>query len=246
MTVLLVAAVGTLVGCGSDPPPPPDLVPQAAAAAIAERWSQEQMNHFKSDLPFRRPGRMRRKERSLEAGGSDGSQRQCLDDDISFDEKGTKIVTAISLQESGRGHEILLKGPYRIEVNGITDGSQPGTKQVAFRWDIDWDKAPDDLKACITQLFRIWTPKRFRLRRRRMALPPPFRWSAHLWRISGGRASTQCQDPQAGVDVGRSLLKIGNGASRVRNTTPAPGPRPRAPASEARPDGTKAIAGSRR
>src|ERR1019366_2523171 len=88
MTVLLVAAVGTLVGCGSDPPPPPDLVPQAAAAAIAERWSQEQMNHFKSDLPFRRPGRMRRKERSLEAGGSDGSQRQCLDDDISFDGEG--------------------------------------------------------------------------------------------------------------------------------------------------------------
>src|ERR1022692_753944 len=43
----------------------------------------------------------------------------------------------------------LLKGPYRIEVNGITDGSQPGTKQVAFRWDIDWDKASDDLKACI-------------------------------------------------------------------------------------------------
>ena len=64
-------------------------------------------------------------------------------------EKGSKIVTAISLKESGRGHEILLKGPYRIEVNGITDGSQPGTKQVAFRWDIDWDKAPDDLKACI-------------------------------------------------------------------------------------------------
>ena len=64
-------------------------------------------------------------------------------------EKGTKIVTAISLKESGRGHEILLKGPYRIEVNGITDGSQPGTKNVAFRWDIDWDKASDDLKACI-------------------------------------------------------------------------------------------------
>src|ERR1039458_9630867 len=132
----------------------------------------------------------------------------------------------------------LLKGPYRIEVNGITDGSQPGTKQVAFRWDIDWDKASDDLKACIPRfelsgnevaLFQLdnnnWrfvsylNPEEIRLRRRRMALPPPFRRSPHLWRISGGRASTQCQDPQAGVDVGRSLLKIGNGASRVRNTT---------------------------
>ena len=64
-------------------------------------------------------------------------------------DKGSQIVTAISLQESGRGHQILLKGPYRIEVNGITDGSQPGTKQVAFRWDIDWDKAPEALKTCI-------------------------------------------------------------------------------------------------
>jgi hypothetical protein len=44
----------------------------------------------------------------------------------------------------------LLKGPYRIEVNGITDGSQPGTKQVAFRWDIDWDKAPDDSESVHT------------------------------------------------------------------------------------------------
>ena len=57
-------------------------------------------------------------------------------------EKGSQIVTAIGLKESGRGHEILLKGPYRIEINGITDGSQPNTKNVAFRWDIDWDKAP--------------------------------------------------------------------------------------------------------
>jgi hypothetical protein len=64
-------------------------------------------------------------------------------------EKGSKLVTAISLKESGRGHEILLKGPYRIEINGITDGSQPNTKNVAFRWDIDWEKAPDDLKACL-------------------------------------------------------------------------------------------------
>ena len=64
-------------------------------------------------------------------------------------DKGNKIVTAISLKESGRGHEILLKGPYRIEITSITDGSQPGTKNVAFRWDIDWDKASGDMKACI-------------------------------------------------------------------------------------------------
>ena len=47
MTVVLLAAIGALVGCGSDPPPPPDLVPQQAAETIAQLWSQEQMNHFK-------------------------------------------------------------------------------------------------------------------------------------------------------------------------------------------------------
>jgi hypothetical protein len=36
-----------------------------------------------------------------------------------------------------------------VEITGITDGSQPNTKNVAFRWDIDWDKAPADLKACL-------------------------------------------------------------------------------------------------
>ena len=33
-------------------------------------------------------------------------------------------------------------------ITGITDGSQPYNKKVAFRWEIDWDKAPDDLKVC--------------------------------------------------------------------------------------------------
>jgi hypothetical protein len=149
MTVLLAAAVCALAGCGSDPPPPPDLVPQAAAAAIAERWSREEMNHFKvtfhsDDLV--ECGVKNDLWKLVEVTDAKGNAWTTT---YRLTEKGTKIVTAISLKESGRGHEILLKGPYRIEVNGITDGSQPGAKQVAFRWDIDWDKAPDDLKACI-------------------------------------------------------------------------------------------------
>jgi len=148
-TVLLVIAIGAMVGCASDPPLPPDLTPQMAAATIAQLWSQEQMNHFKvtfhsDDLV--ECGVKNDLWKLVEVTDHNGNAWSTT---YRLTDRGSKIVTAISLQESGRGHEILLKGPYRIEVTGITDGSQPGAKQVAFRWDIDWDKAPGDLKACI-------------------------------------------------------------------------------------------------
>jgi hypothetical protein len=147
--VLLACALGALTGCGSDPPPPPDLLPEAAAAAITQLWAQEQMNHFKVTF---------HSDDLVECGVKNDLWKLVEVTDKSgnawsttyrLTDKGSKIVTAIGLKESGRGHELLLKGPYRIEVNSITDGGQPGTKQVGFRWDIDWDKAPDDLKACI-------------------------------------------------------------------------------------------------
>ena len=148
-SVLLAAALGLLVGCGSDPPPPPDLVPQAAAAAIMRLWSQEQMNHFK--VTFHSDDLVECGVRNdlwklVEVTDRNGNAWTTT---YRLTEKGNKVVTAISLKESGRGHEVLLKGPYRIEVNSITDGGQPGTKQVGFRWDIDWDKAAGDLKACL-------------------------------------------------------------------------------------------------
>ena len=148
MTAVLVAAIGALVGCGSDPPPP-ELVPQEAAATIVQLWSQEQMNHFKvtfhsDDLV--ECGVKNDLWKLVEVTDRNGNAWTTT---YRLTEKGSRIVTAINLKESGRGHEILLKGPYRIEVSGITDGSQPGTKNVAFRWDIDWDKASSDLKACI-------------------------------------------------------------------------------------------------
>ena len=149
MIVLLVAAIGALVGCGSDPPPPPDLVPQQAAETIAQLWSQEQMNHFKvtfhsDDLV--ECGVKNDLWKLVEVTDRNGNAWSTT---YRLTDRGNKIVTAINLKETGRGHEILLKGPYRIEVTGITDGAQPFTKQVGFRWDIDWDRAPDDLKACI-------------------------------------------------------------------------------------------------
>jgi YD repeat-containing protein len=148
-TVLLAASLGALVGCGSDGPPPPDLAPQAAAEAIVQQWSQEQMNHFK--VTFHSDNLVECGVRNdlwklVEVTDRNGNAWTTT---YRLTDKGSKIVTAIGLKESGRGHEILLKGPYRIEVNGITDGTQPNTKNVAFRWDIDWDKAPEDLKACL-------------------------------------------------------------------------------------------------
>ncbi len=146
---LLAFSFSLIVGCGSDPPPPPDLVPDAAAAAIVQLWSQEQMNHFKvtfhsDDLV--ECGVKNDLWKLVEITDKNGNAWTTT---YRLTDKGNKLVTAISLKESGRGHEVLLKGPYRIEINGITDGAQPGTKQVAFRWDIDWDKAPADLKACM-------------------------------------------------------------------------------------------------
>jgi hypothetical protein len=149
MTMLLLAAIGLLVGCGSDPPPPPDLVPQAAAAAITELWSHEQMNHFKVTFhsdDLIECGVKNDLWKLVEVTDRNGNAWSTT---YRLTEKGNKVVTAILLKESGRGHEVLLKGPYRIEINGITDGILPGTKNVAFRWDIDWDKVSDDLKVCM-------------------------------------------------------------------------------------------------
>ena len=146
---LLAAAIGALAGCGSDPPPPPDLTPQAAADTISQLWAHEQMNHFKvtfhSDTLVE-CGVKNELWKLVEVTDQKGNAWSTT---YQLTDRGSKSVTAISLQESGRGHQILLKGPYRIEVKGITDGSQPGTKQVAFRWDIDWDKASEDLKSCV-------------------------------------------------------------------------------------------------
>src|SRR5690348_13691219 len=38
----------TLSGCGwSDPPPLPDLTPASAAGAIVDKWTHEELNHFR-------------------------------------------------------------------------------------------------------------------------------------------------------------------------------------------------------
>ncbi|MGA2132634.1 MAG: hypothetical protein ABSH50_10100 [Bryobacteraceae bacterium] len=147
--ILLAGAACALMGCASDPPPPPDLTAQAAAAALSQSWAREEMNHFKVTLhsdDLIECGVKSDLWKLVEVTDKNGNSWSTT---YRLTERGSKMVTAIDLKESGRGHEILLKGPYRVEISGITDGGQPGSKNVAFRWDIDWDKAPDDLKACV-------------------------------------------------------------------------------------------------
>jgi len=147
--VIVLAAGCMTLGCSSDPPPPPDLSAGEAAYRISERWAREEMNHFKvtfhSDTLVE-CGVKNDLWKLVEVTDRNGNSWSTV---YQLTEKGTKIVTAASIKETGRGHEILLRGPYKVEITGITDGSQPNTKNVAFRWDIDWDKAPADLKACL-------------------------------------------------------------------------------------------------
>jgi YD repeat-containing protein len=159
-----------------------------AAAAITELWSQEQMNHFKVTF---------HSDDLVECGVKNGLWKLVEVTDRNgnawattyrLTDRGNKIVTAINLKETGRGHEILLKGPYRIEVTGITDGSQPNTRQVAFRWDIDWDRAADDLKACIP---------RFELSGTQTAL---FQLDGNSWRFVSYLNPEEIQAPPQSAD----------------------------------------------
>lgn len=146
---VLAIALGALVGCASDPPPPPDLLPQAAAAAILSRMEREELNHFKVTFHSDELVDCGVKNDLWKLTELTDSKGNAWSTAYRLTDRGSKIVTAIDLKESGRGHQILLKGPYRVEVTNIVDGSQPGTKNVSFRWDIDWNRASDDLKACI-------------------------------------------------------------------------------------------------
>jgi hypothetical protein len=149
-----IATVGAalalvLSGCGSDPPPLPDLTPGHAAGAIADKWAHEELNHFRvvfhSDTLVQcgvQNDLWKLDEIKDQNGNTLTSKYQLTD-------RGKQILTEIDLKQSGRGHEIVLRGPYRPEITAIVDGAQPNQKKVGFRWVIDWDRAPADLKACL-------------------------------------------------------------------------------------------------
>jgi hypothetical protein len=150
LLALIVLALACLTpGCSSDPPPPPDLTPPLARDIISRKWAQEELNHFRVTF---------HSDRLIECGVENDlwklaeikdSNGNAWSTAYRLTEKGTRVVHSIDLKESGRGHEIVLRGPYQTEITSITDGAQPTNKRVGFRWQIDWDKASDDLKACL-------------------------------------------------------------------------------------------------
>ena len=151
IAVIVLAASGATLGCSSDPPPLPELTPAAASTLISQKWSNEELNHFR--VVFH-------SDTLIECGVKNELWKLTEMTDrtgyawtaaYQLTERGKKVIAAIDLKESGRGHEVVLRGPYRCELTSITDGAVPNNKRVGFRWQIDWDKAPEDLKACLPQ-----------------------------------------------------------------------------------------------
>jgi hypothetical protein len=148
--ILAMAAVCMAVGCSSDPPPPPqpdDLSPIGASTLISQKWSRDELNHF--TVTFH-------SDTLIGCGVQNDLWKHVETPHLGFTistyeltEAGRKALFGIDLKESGKFHEVILHGPYLLEVIGITPGSEPDTRQVGIRWEIDWNKAPAGLKACL-------------------------------------------------------------------------------------------------
>jgi hypothetical protein len=151
--VLAMAAVCVTVGCSSEPEPPPpppepeELSAMGANALISQKWSHNELNHF--TVTFH-------SDTVIACGVQNDLWKHVetphlglMISTYELTKAGGQALFAIDLKESGRSHEIILQGPYLLEVNGITPGSQPDMRQAAIRWEIDWNKAPAALKACL-------------------------------------------------------------------------------------------------
>lgn len=145
--VVATAALSLATGCSSDPDPPPDLSAADASALISQKWSHDEVNHFAvtfhSDTLIgcgEQNGLWKRVE--AEHQGFTVSTYQLTGD-------GRKALYAIDLKENGKFHEVILQGPYNLEVTGITPGGDPDTRQVSIRWELDWTKAPAGVKTCL-------------------------------------------------------------------------------------------------
>jgi hypothetical protein len=148
IAALVFAAAISLGGCSWDPPPPPELTPQIAIAQIFDRWAREELSHFK--VTFHSDtligcGVEKAIWKLVEVTDANG---QAWSTNYRLTTRGQQILSAIDLNESGRGHGITLKGPYRIEINSIAGGGGPNLKRVGFHWSIDWDQAAPEIRAC--------------------------------------------------------------------------------------------------
>lgn len=146
IAVIVIAAGCTMLGCSSEPQAP-ELTAAAASAMISEKWAQDLQNHFAVSL---------HSDTLIECGvGNDlwklveSTDRGYTRTAYELTPKGNKVLFAIDLKGPGRLHEVTLRGPYHLEVTNITPGPDPDSRRVEFHWEIDWDKAPPDLKLCL-------------------------------------------------------------------------------------------------
>ncbi len=146
--IALIAFAGACmtVACSSEPQPA-ELTPPAATALVAQKWSRDELNHF--TVTFH-------SDTLIGCGVQNDLWKLVETVDRGFTrtayqltDRGNKELFAIDLKESGKSHQMTLRGPYRFEVTNITPGSQPDIRQVEIHWEIDWDKAPAGLKACV-------------------------------------------------------------------------------------------------
>jgi hypothetical protein len=148
LALFVAIAVVAITGCSSESQIP-ELTPARAGAAISDKWAHEELNHFRVVLhsdTLIECGVQNDLWKLTEVTDREGNAWTSI---YQLTDRGQKVLSSIDLKESGRGHQLVLKGPYRLTVTGVMEGNQPNTRKVGFRWDIDWDKAPQDLKACV-------------------------------------------------------------------------------------------------
>jgi hypothetical protein len=142
----VIAAGMMMLGCSSEASPV-DLTPMLASALVSQKWSQNELNHFKVNF---------HSDTLIACGVQNDlwklvevTERGYTWNAYKLTEKGSKALFSIDLKDSGKGHEITVRGPYSFEITGISPGSQPDTRNVELHWEIDWDKASAELKACV-------------------------------------------------------------------------------------------------
>ena len=144
--VLVITASCTLFGCSSEPVLP-ELTAPTASALISEKWSQDLLNHFAVSL---------HSDTLIECGVRNDLWKLVESTDRGYTRtayeltpKGSKVLFAVDLKTDSKLHEITLRGPYRFEITNIMAGPDAASRKVEFHWEIDWDKAPPELKACL-------------------------------------------------------------------------------------------------
>jgi hypothetical protein len=143
---VVAAGICLTLGCSSEPKIP-ELTPALASTLITRKWSRDEFNHFPVSF---------HSDTLIECGVRNDlwklaeiSDRGYTRTAYQLTAKGAKTLFAIDLKGSGKGHEITLRGPYLLELTNITPGNDPDTRRVEFHWQIDWDKAAAELKACV-------------------------------------------------------------------------------------------------